>query len=271
MDDGDEKTVAKLVLARFIAAGDVVPFRGKAVKNPHTIKIHGEKYFLSDDGGPLGTSEEQAEWAGEARVILGPGTGKFKYLWAYDTDRQMVAMWRAHDGNEKVWGSASSMQQKLVKLDKKGQLNRVDHAAFAAIEREMEKAARENLEALKRYIAENESDFQKRVNELTQEYFDRHVRPDIERAVAAVQSGVIPLGFKPFGGPEADRERQMTTKAMSDIMSRKFTEAIVDRFIRAEGLDPEGPGGDIQAAQWAVNDVVSAAYDEYLPERAGQS
>ena len=257
---------SEIVLRRFLAA-EVLPFVGKHVKNPHVIKIHGVKYFLSDDGGPLGSAEDQVEWQGEAKIILGPGTGKFKYLWVYDTDKQLVVMWRAHDGNEKVWERASSMQAKIVRLDKKSQINRVDHKTFLIIEREMKKAADQNEASLKQWSKELESDFQKRVNELVQQYFDGQVRPDIERSLAAVESGAIPFGYKPFGDP-ADQKRHMMTKAMSDVMSRKFTEPVVEKWLSEQGIDLSDPMVDSQAAQWAVSEIMYAAYDEYLPERA---
>lgn len=260
------KRTAEVVLKRFLAAADVIPFV-KAVKNPHIIKIHGEKYFLSDDGGPLGTAEEQAEWAGDARVIMGPGAGKFKYLWIYDTDKQLVTMWRAHDGNEKVHQRASTMQVKIVKLSKKSQINRVDHKTFVIIEREMTKAADQNLQALKQWSKELEGDFQKKVNDLVQSYFDAQVRPEIERALSAVESGAIPFGYKPFGEPE-DQQRHMMTKTMSDVMSRKFTEPLLVKWLKEQGVDLEDPMVDGQAAYWAVNEIADNAYTEYLPERA---
>jgi hypothetical protein len=261
-------SIVERVLRRFLSAGDVIPFGGKKPVNTHFVKIHNEKYVLSNDGGPLGDPDEQdSGYAGEmgARLIVGPGAGKFKYLWVYDTDRQIVAMWRAHDGNEKVHQRASSMQAKLIKLDKKNQINRVSHETYVVIARAMQQAARDNEASLKQWIAEMETDFQKTVNELTKRYFDEHVRQDIERAVAAVQSGVVPLGYKAFGAPQ-DRERHMTTKVISDVLSRRFTEPLVERFVSEQGVDLES--GDNQAVQWAVGDVTQAVFEEYLPERA---
>lgn len=253
------------VVRRYLLAGDVVPFSGGKIKNPHFIKIKGVKYHLSDDGGPLGSPEDHAEWAGDARVIIGPGSGKFKYLWVLDTDREIVAMWRAHDGNEKTRQRASSMSAKLVRLDKRSQLNRVDHATFLIIERAMEHEARENEAALKKYISDNESDMQKLVNQLTQQYFDEEVLPDIENALAAVEGGAIPFGFKPYA-PD-NLERQKKTSVMSRIMAKKFTVPLVEKYLATKGIDLEAPGVDIQAAEWAVNDVMYASYDKYLPER----
>jgi hypothetical protein len=259
--------ISRKVVARYLSAGDVVPFGGGRVKNPHFIKIHGDKYYLSNDGGPLGTPEDHAELAGNPRVIMGPGSDKFKYLWVLDTDRKTVVMWRAHDGNEKVWERASSMAHKIVQLDKKGQLNRVTHEEFLVIERAMLSSAHDNEAALKQYIADNESDVQKQVNELTQQYFDTHVLPEIETGLEAVRNGATPFGWKPFGGPEADPERQKMTSVMSSIMGKLFTVPKVELFLKKHGIDLDAPGADIQAAEWAVNDVLYAAYDRYLPSR----
>lgn len=256
------------VVRRFLSAGDLVNFPGAEakVRNLHFIKIKGVKYFLSDDGGPLGTPDDHAEWAGNARIIMGPGSGKFKYLWVLDTDRKMVVMWRAHDGNEKVWERASNMASKIVKLDRRSQINRVSHEEFLVISRAMQHAAHENESALKQYIKDNESDMQKLVNQLTQQYFDEQVAPDIERAIEAVESGAVPFGYKPFGEPE-NQQRHMMTSAMGAIMSKKFTVQAVEKYLSTKGVDLESPGVDIQAAEWAVNDVTYAAYDKYLPAR----
>jgi hypothetical protein len=259
-------TDPRRVLARFLKA-EVVPFKPK-VKNPHFVKIHNERYFLSDDGGPLGTAEEMEELAGNARVIVGPGAGKFKYLWVYDVDKQIVAMWRVTDGNEKVWERASGMQAKLVRLDKRSQLNRVDNPAFRIIEREMRSREHEQMEAMRRSIKENETADQAAVNDLTQQYFDQQVRPLIERAVADVQAGAVPMGYRSFGAP-ADAQRHMTTSAMGRVFSTVFTVTKVEEFVRQQGLDLDAPGVDIQAVEWAVQERIEAAYQEYLPPLAG--
>ena len=252
------------VVARYLSAGDVVPFGGKP-KSLHFVKIQGVSYSLSDDGGPLGSPEEQAEWTGDARVIRGPGAGKFKYLWVLDTDRKMVTMWRAHDGNEKVYERASGLSSKLVRLDRRGQLNRVDHATFLIIRRAMEHEANENEAALKKYLIDNESDMQKRVNLLTQRYFDEQVLPDIERAISDVKKGAVPFGFKPHALDNV--ERQKMVYVMSQVIAKKFSIPLVEKYLASKGIDLEAPGADIQAAEWAVHDVTYAAYDNYLPPR----
>jgi hypothetical protein len=258
-------TISRKVVFRFLTAGDVIPFGGK-VSNPHWIKIHNVKYYLSNDGGPLGTPEDHAEMAGNPNVIMGPDVGKFKYLWVLDTDRKIVVMWRAHDGNEKVWSHANAMSHKIVMLDKKGQINRVTHDVFKLIERAMREAADENERSLRQYITENESDFQKQVNEKTQEYFDEFVAPDIERALDALSKGAIPFGWKPHAPVDLDRQKK--SHVVSAVMAKKFTVPIVEAYLKKQGLDV-GNSSDSQAAEWAVNDVVYAAYDRYLPERGG--
>lgn len=245
-------------------SSDVVPL----VQNNHFIKIKGAKYYLSDDGGPLGSPDAFTNYGeGGARLILGPEMGKFKYLWVYDTDRQIVVMWRAHDGNEKVNERASGMASKIKHLEKRRQMNRVDHSTYLIIDRQMKVNEQANLEALKAWNKELESDFQKTVNERSQEYFDRMVRPDIDRAVAAVASGVVPIGYKAFDDNPANQTRYMTTNAISKILSRNFTEEKVSNYLRSKGIDVDAPNVDNQAVYWAVNEIVENTYAQYLPER----
>ena len=259
------------IVRRFLTAGDLVHFPGAdpMTANKHWVKIRNVKYFLSNDGGPLGSAEEQAEWAGDsggARVIMGPNSGQFKYLWVMDTERKMIAMWRVSDGNEKVWERASSMQAKIVKLDKRQQMNRVDHKTFVIIQREMHRIEQEHEAALKQSIIENESDAQQEVNSLVRKYFDDEVRDDVEQSIKSVESGAIPLGFKPFGDP-ANRKRQMLSHVIGKVLSTKFTTSIVEEHLTSEGFDLDAVG-DNQAVHWAVGDVTQECYEQYLPERA---
>jgi hypothetical protein len=60
----------------------------------------------------------------------------------------------------------------------------------------------------------------------------------------------------------------MMTKAMSDVISRKFTEPQMVEWLKEQGIDLNDPMVDGQAAYWAVNEIVDSAYDQYLPERA---
>lgn len=252
----------KRVLRRFLA-GPVVPF-GKPTKAPqHTIEIGGKKYALSDDGGPLGSPDDDGpEWSGGARLIRGPSHGKFKYLWVYDTDRQLVAMWRATDGNDKVFDSARSMMSKIIKLDKKGQINRVPTAEFHKIEAAMRKAADENFKSLQEWVEREKTSFQREVDQRAQEFFDRHVDPLIARAVQDIDNGATPMGFKPHS-MDLPVRRQAVAFVMGRIMQREFTAEKVEHYLKQHGLDVEAPGHDIQAAEWAIGDVQGRAFEKY--------
>lgn len=250
------------VVMRYLAAGDIV-----GLPKRNLITIAGRKYALSNDGGPLGLGDEEDPGMvpqGGARLIVSPQANKWKYLWVYDTDKQIVSMWRTTDGNNKVWGSARSLSHDVMRIEKKRHLNRVDHDEFRKIEREMDRRLDENTKALEQLVKDNETDFQKRVNEETQAYFDKVVRPEVERAISIAQSGAALLGFKPHSPEGLDRQRQ--SYALGQVFKRLFTEDKVEAYLKHVGLDVE-TSNDSQAAHWAVTDITYAAYDEYLPSR----
>src|SRR5271167_4401196 len=91
------------VAARF--AAEVVQLRPQAVPGPK-LEIGGHHYALSTDSGPLMGDIAEAltpQGEGGARLIHSPGSNRWRYLWAYDTDNDVVAMWRASDGDEKLY------------------------------------------------------------------------------------------------------------------------------------------------------------------------
>lgn len=235
-------------------AGVVMPLTPRAPKNTHTILIAGVKYVLSTHWpGVMGDiSEKLPESEGGARVIRQDDMDPWKYLWAYDTDKQVLAMWRASDGNNKEWGAARTAARTIMFLEKKGQLNRVDNTQFRRIEAEMSKLERESNASLEKWVEELKTDFQRRVDTLVQEYFDKVVRPVMDRAVANVDAGAVPIGFKATaGGFPVDR--QMKSFVTSSIYNNLFTLDKIDAYVQARGVDLES--GDIQATQWAQGDV----------------
>jgi hypothetical protein len=234
-------------------AGVVVPFAPRVPKNTHTILIAGVKYVLSTHWpGVFGDISEESEESEGAQVIRQEDMDPWKYLWVYDTDKQILAMWRASDGNEKEWSSARSATRTILFLEKKGQLNRVDNAQFRRIEAEMSQRARENEAALEKWVDELKDDFQRQVDNLVREYFDKEVRPVMDRAVANVDAGAIPLGFKATeGGFPVDR--QMKSFVTSNIYNNLFNLDKIDAYVRSRGVDLES--GDPQATQWAQGDV----------------
>lgn len=257
-------------IAALHLAGPVVQLAPRGPKVPG-ILIAGRKYALSTDGGPLGDVDEESDegMLGGGRIIRGPvdENTKWKYLWVYDTDRQRVTMWRAADGNEKVHDTASSQQARIVRLERKGQLNRVTHEEFIKVERAMQRAAAEQLEALKRYLKENESAFQGAVDAALKDLMN-DLRPKMEAQLVPIAKGAVPFGWKP---PAVEHqqyvERSKITFVMSRFFEREFSLEKCEAYLLSKGLDVNAPGHDSQAAQWARNDIMDAEYDRQLPDR----
>lgn len=267
-----------LIVARMVAkvAGPVVPFKPKP--GVPTELIAGRKYVLSTDGGPLGDREDDADhgWGGRsdgqpgdgARMIVTPQSGpKHRYLWAYDTDKQYLAMWRVTDGNEKFGGRASTEQARIVKLEKKGQLNRVTHDEFRKIEKEMRDRENDQLNALKKYIEDNKSDDAKKLDDLVREFYEKHVEGKLQRALDAAERGAVPIGFKPFGPGETDpewRKRQVASHVLGAMWRKEMSLDKVEDFLRANGVDVEAAGQDVD---WAIQDLFETAAEKLLPAR----
>lgn len=250
------------VLYRY--AGDVVPFGKPRPKVPQAT-IQGRKYNLSTHSGDIaGDLEDLAapDTGAGARIIrLPPGANKWKYLWVYDTDRKTLTMWRVSDGDEK-YHSVASNTSLIVSLDKKGQLNRVDHQGFAFVDKAMRKLYADNLKALQDYWEREKGDWQRVVDQEVREYYERFVEPKVEDAVVSVRSGVIPLGFKAYR-PE-DKERQMVVHVVTKILMSDLTEDKLLSYLEKKGLDPEAPGKDIQAVQWAIDDMKDSVVRSYI-------
>jgi hypothetical protein len=258
------------VFERFLQAGAVMPFKPKA--GVPTIPIAGRKYVLSTDGGPLGDREydpppgiERGE--GGARVITGPQGTKWKYLWAYDIDKQFLAMWRVSDGNEKMGGSARNEQGRIVRLEKKGQLNRVTHEEFRQVEAEMRQREADTIRELQKVVEESKDDAIQAVDKYTREFFSKNVESKLQRALADIDRGVVPIGFKPFGPGEDDpawKRRQMFSHVLRKVFEREMPLAKVEGYLTSKGVNVEEAG---QWVEWAIGDVRDAAIEKYLPPR----
>jgi len=253
-------------VAALHVAGPVVPLGPRGPKIP-TVLIAGRKYVLSTDGGDLGDLAEE-EFGNDPRIIRGPVSNKWKYLWVYDTDRQRLVMWRATDGNEKFEDSSRSQSSRIVRLERKGQLNRVTHEEFRKVETFMRKLEDEALESLQKSIELNKDDFQRDVDKALDELLD-HLRPKLEAQLRPIEQGAVPFGWKP---PEVvDNpvwvERSKRTFVISRFFEKEFSLEKCEDYLRSKGLDVMEPGRDSQAAQWARGDLMDATYERYLPER----
>lgn len=256
--------IIRRVAARYLEAGPVVRLTPR-VRVP-TVTIAGEKYFLSTDGGMLGDREDDDQ---ETKSPLGgtliriPTGNKWKYLWAYDMDKHTLTMWLVSEGNEKLYGPASSFQSYIVKLEKKGQLNRVSNAEYRKIDSAMKRQADQVLESMRHTVEDDKSDDIKRVDILVQKFFDKFVLPDIQRALRGVANGAVPLGFKPFGDPE-NLLRQKSSFVFYQVAKQKMSVPKVVEYLRSMGVDVESAG---QWVDFAVQDVVEREQERLLSPR----
>ena len=208
---------------------------------------------------------------GGARLIAPPSSAnKWRYLWVYDEDTKILAMYRVSDGSEKVYGSDKHFAGKIPRLEAKGQLNRVNHSEFEAVEHEMRRREHEVLKSLQESIEQSKSDFQRTIDRLSHEYFEKMVVPKLERAIEGIRKGAVPLGFKPFGPGEHDekeRERQAIVHIVGQVFRQELTEPKIEAYVKHHGVDPLDPNEDSQAIYWTIGDLQDEAYERFLPPR----
>jgi hypothetical protein len=206
--------------------------------------------------------DRKSPWGG--RLIRTPTGNKWKYLWAYDTDRHTLTMWLVSEGNEKLHGLANTFQHYIFKLEKKGQLNRVSNIEFRKIDAMMRKQAGQVQEAMVREVEDGKSEDIKEVDRLTQEFFDKFVASKIQTALIGIAQGVAPLGFKPFGDPE-DLLRQQSSFIFSRIFSQEMSVPKVIEYLQSNGIDVDAAG---QWVDFAVQDVLERELKRLLPPRS---
>lgn len=254
------------LLQRFKQAGPVVPFPSKH-KVPTQV-IHGRRYVLSDYW-PMGAgvSEDMApEGGGGARLITGPGN-RWRYLWLYDTERQILAMWRHSDGNEKFHDKVREHAHNVYTLEKKGQLNRVTREEFVTVEREMRKREDDTIKALQKSVAESATDWDRKVNEILDTWFSRNVEPSLNRRLAELDKGVTPLGFKvnpallEHGKNAEQQARQWLVTKSLEGFDQSAAYDVVSKVVGFDAYNP--PEGDPQAVQWAWGDFLERVFEKY--------
>lgn len=257
---------SKRLADRFRQAGPVVPLNVK----PHgpVETIHGRRYQLSDWWSMSDGIADLASPEGEAggAKLIDVGGNRFRYLWVFDTDRRALTMWRHSDGDEKYSARESSSMQEIHTLEKKKQLNRVTHEEFQQVEREMQRRADDHYKALKQWAKENESDLEKEAAVILRTWFDRNIRPSLERKFSELDKGVIPFGFKlnPALLQHRSEKRQarqwLLTKALEGF-DQAAAYGVVSKAVGYDAYDPPN-GGDAQAVQWAWSDFIEHVYEE---------
>ena len=255
--------LALRIVARYLRAGPVLEFKPKPKHHVPIIHIGGKSYFLSSEGGSLGEEMSPPDGSGAKLIEVAEPSTPWRFLWVYDTERQHLSMWHI-DGREKVDGPARSEMHRIVRLEKRGELNRVTTNEYHTIQREMAKREDAQLASLKQQVEEMKTDFDKVVGSLAQEFFAKFVQQKVEKAIADVKAGSTPIGFKAHS-PE-NKVRQMAIYVIGVIFGRDMTLDKVSAFVKSKGYDPET---DPQAIDWAIKDVLEVVYDTYPPPREG--
>lgn len=250
------------IVQRFKAAGGVVQLKPKT--SGPTVAIGGRKYALSDYWAMMEDLTGGGGSGGAQLILPSEPTNKFRYLWAFDTEKRVVAMWRVSDGDEKAFGRENQHSRDIVVLEKRKQLNRVTTEEFRTIERFMRGKAADALASMKKYLEENADEWDRESKRLAEEFFTTKVEPKILAKFREVESGVIPFGFKPhdYGRPPLEQAKMHVAMA---IIGKEFDRQSLDDYVRTKGIDPENPPGDFQALDWARNDVTDAFYERHFP------
>jgi hypothetical protein len=232
---------------------DVIEFKPR-VRGP-SVKIHGRDYARSTYGGPLGDMLEDpgSEQTSGARLIKVKPHDPWRFLWVLDTDRKLVTMWRISDGSEKVSAPASTHTHEIVMLEKRGQLNRVNHSEFDQIDRFMLQQYDTQLAALKQYLAEQASDEEKKLPPLLQEYFKKAIAPEFVKRMKRWESGAHPLGFKPLQNSGLGPKRQLASWTINEVMKTLWTLDKVESFLKNRGVELGLLGN--QDVYFAMSDV----------------
>lgn len=243
---------------------NVVPFKPKKPSGP-TLAIGGRKYVLSDYFPMLTDLVGEPTEGGAKLIDLSDGNPRFSYLWAYDTDKKFVAMWRVSDGDEKAAGSARSFTNEILTLERKGQLNRVTHDEMRTIERFMVDKQRDAIAAMKKYLEENADEWDRTAKKLAVELWEAKFLPRILAKFKEIEQGVKPLGFKVDERWLDHRSAEAQAKMfVAQQILKDYDMKAVDDYARSKGHDPDNPPGDIQALEWARGDVVDEFYDRFF-------
>ena len=238
-------------------AAKVLQFPAPKPRGP-TQTIGGRKYVLSKDWpGGMGDpteGEDEGEDTGGARVIMDPDANPWRYLWFYDTDRQMLYMWRHSDGNEKLANPARGETSTITRLDRKGEMNRGTHAELQVVEREMRERERKSTESLLQWVEELKTDGQRKVDAIVQSYFDEEVKPKILQKFREIEEGVFPIGFKHDRGSPWTPERGAKGHIYGQIVAKDFGLELLEGLVLSKGVDFEEFDG--QAVHWALHETL---------------
>lgn len=247
-----------------------VASRFLAARGPQ-VTINGKKYVLSDVWGAVGDLVDALGGGQPGGPTVHEGPKRYSFLWAYDTERRMVAMWRWSDGSSKLYGKAGPYMRDIHQLMKKGQLNRVTTAEMKTLERAMVRKEQDFVQQMKEDLAAQASTFEKMIGKLVRDFFKKKVEPKVLAQWVIIDQGVLPDGFRPQERLLDIKPAEMQAKmhAAGEIFEREFSLDKIEEYITEEfdGLNPlDNPEVDSQLAYWERNDVIDEFYDRHHSE-----
>jgi hypothetical protein len=127
----------------------------------------------------------------------------------------------------------------------------------------MEKRGDDALDSMKKYLKDNETDFQKEANRLTQMYYEKFMKKKIDMAIRKADSDVILLGFKlqPEVLKYISEIRQRRNFCLDQVMEY-FNWQKIEKWAIKQGFNPET--GDSQAIYWAWNDLTENIHKHHV-------
>lgn len=233
----------------------VIQFPDRPLNMGHSVTIAGRKYALSNfPGAHLTALRGELFPEGEgARVIQNePG---WNYLWVFEETHGLLEMWQVHEGNPKVMDRMPHAAQTVAHLKKLGSLNLVSHEELLTLRRAMEKVYDKTLADLEASVEANKTVDEHEVDRMAWEFYDHFVKPKIDEAVKVADSNTPILGFKPVeGGFSVSRQRR--SFMISRVFEQNFQSQQIEDYMTQKGFDHNQETIDIQALEWARQDVI---------------
>jgi hypothetical protein len=230
-----------------------------------TTQVAGMRLVLSNYWPAMDLGGDD-EVPGGAKLIKGPGTDTFRYLWIYDTEAKYVYMWRVSDGDAKVDGTDKQLSGDLQVLQKRGQLNRVKTAEARAISKAMSKTTDDLLASLRASIEANKDDLERQLDVKLKARVGEVVQPLFFKALADIKQQVTPIGFKAFGDAvvgNASWTRQAASHVLGVLWKKHMNEPDIEAWLKKTKFQVDQLGN--QDIQFALSDLYYQYADEWLP------
>lgn len=217
-------------------------------------KIGGRTYLLSNQGPNSDPSPE------------------YRWIWAVDKSKGTVAHWSAREGTNKSWGKITDpyFKRVLQQLQKKRQLNLLDHSDFQTLERQMSQMENSTKNSLQKSIEEIKTDTDRKTDLAAMDYFREKIEPKIRPLTKAIDRGMIPMGFDYISQFPESKNFQARMYVIGNLLHKELADPNFSNWVkRNKGFDPNKY--DRQGSHWALTEARDKIYNYYksLFEREG--